>query len=160
MTLYDLTAEYMQILEMAEDGVDPEIIATHLEDIGGAIEEKADSIAAVMTSLAGTAKVIKDEEARLAARRRSVENNIEKLKRYLEKCMRTTGKIKFKTALHTFYIRNNKPSLRLIEGKVIPVEYLIAQAPIIDKDRLYNDLQAEKDVECAELYNTSSLIIR
>ena len=65
MTLFDLTAEYKAILAIAEDEeTDPDIIAFHLEEIGGEIEDKADSIAYILTQLYGDVETLKKEEER------------------------------------------------------------------------------------------------
>ena len=54
-TLYELTDEYKQLLDMLEDDtVDPEILKDTLEAVGGEIEVKAD----------GCAKLIKELEER------------------------------------------------------------------------------------------------
>ena len=161
MTLFDLSAEYRAILDMAEDGdCDPEIIATHLEDIGGQIEDKADNIAYIISQLAGDAETLKKEEERLAARRKAMESHGSRLKQYLEDCMRTANKPKFKTAFHTFSIQRNPQSVRLIEGAEIPDTYLIPQEPKVDKRAILADLKAGKKFDFAELQQTDGLRIR
>jgi hypothetical protein len=43
MTLYELTAEYMQLLEIAEDpDTDVQVLLDTMEGVSGEIEEKAD----------------------------------------------------------------------------------------------------------------------
>lgn len=160
MTLLGLTQEYMQILDMATEGEDPEIIQTHLEIINDEFEEKADRIAYCMTWLEGYTKTIKEEEERLAARRKAIENNRERLKDYLQNCMIATNKLKFKTAMHSFGIQKNPQSVRLIEGEKIPDIYLIPQEPKVDKRAILSDLKAGKELRFAELYQTESLRIR
>lgn len=44
-TLYELTAEYQQLLDMARDpDVDEKALSDTMEAIGGEIEDKADSL--------------------------------------------------------------------------------------------------------------------
>ena len=47
-TLYELTEEYRQLLEMMEDdSVDPEVLQDTLEGVDGEIEAKADNWASL-----------------------------------------------------------------------------------------------------------------
>ena len=69
-TLYELTSEYLQLLEMAEDpDVDLQTIADTMEAIGGEIEDKADGYARVMKQIEANAAGIKAEIGRLTARK-------------------------------------------------------------------------------------------
>ena len=160
MTLFELTGEYIAVLNMAEDGDDPDVIRDTLESFGGEIEDKADSIAYVLSQLAGDVETLKKEEQRIATRRKAIENNSERLKMYLADCMRVTGKTKFKTARHSFGIAKNPPSLRLIEGRTIPAEYLTPQEPKVEKRQIIADLKAGKEMDFAELVYTEGLRIR
>lgn len=161
MNLFELTEEYKKILELAEDGdIDPEIIAFHLDDIGGAIEEKADGIAFVISRLEGDAETIKKEAARLADRQKAITGNISWLKKYLETAMRETGKTKFKTANHNFGIQKNPPSVMLVDGMPIPARYLIQQEPKVDKRAILAELKTGKTLDFAVLSQTDGLRIR
>ena len=107
-SLYELTNEYAMLLEMAEDpDVDPEVFSDTLEGLGGEIEIKADGYAKVMKSLESQIAGIKAEEARLGARRKTLEGNIDRMKRSLQQAMEITGKTKFKTELFSFGIQMN-----------------------------------------------------
>ena len=161
MTLFELTAEYKFILEMAEDPeADPDIISTHLEDISLDIKDKADNIAHVLTQLAGDIETIKKEEERLYGIRTRLTGNMERLKVYLENSMRETGMVKFKTAYHSFRLQKNPQSVYIFEGAEIPDTYLIPQEPKIDKKAILADLKAGKKFDFAELQQTDGLRIR
>jgi len=160
MTLFELTAEYKYILEMAEDPeADPDIISTHLEDISLDIKDKADNIAHVLTQLAGDIETIKKEEERLYGIRTRLTGNMERLKVYLENSMRETGMVKFKTAYHSFRIQKNPQSVRILEGQTIPEQYLIPQPPKVDKRAILADLKAGKEFPFAELYQSEGVRI-
>lgn len=161
MNLFDLTAEYKAILEMAEDAdVDPEILKFHLEDIGGAIEEKADSIAFVLTQLDGDVELLKKESDRLLNRIKTVQGNANWLKKYLETAMKETGKTKFKTAFHNFCIQKNTPAVILLDGAKIPEHFLIPQPPKVDKRAILAELKTGAKLDFAELMQTEGLRIR
>jgi len=160
MTLFELAEEYRQILELAEEDVDPEIIAFHLDELGGEIEDKADNIAAVIAQLTGDIETIEKEEDRLAQRRKGIKASIDRLKNYLETAMKATGKTKFKTALHSYGIQKNPPSVMLLDGMPVPEQYLIRQEPKVDRKQILADLKAGMALDFAELSQTESLRIR
>lgn len=159
MTLYQLQEEYMELLEMAENpDIDEQIITDTMEAIAGEIETKADGYAVVIKELEADARKLKDEEARLNARRRTIENNITTMKSNLQTAMTETGKTKFKTELFSFGIQKNPASV-VIDGEV-PEEYLIAQEPKVDRKKLLADLKFGKNLEgVAHLEQKESLRI-
>ena len=75
-TLYELTEEYRQLLEMMEDDtVDPEVLQDTLEGVDGEIEAKADNCAKLIRELNGVTSVINEEIERLKARKDVISNN-------------------------------------------------------------------------------------
>jgi septation ring formation regulator EzrA len=70
MNLYALSANYQLIQMMIEDG--QEGLSDTLESLNDAIEDKAVGYAKVMKNLEAQAKAIKDEESRLADRRKVI----------------------------------------------------------------------------------------
>lgn len=161
MNLFEISNEYLAILQLAEDpDVDPEVLADTMEGIEADFEDKADAYAYIIASLKGDAGTIDAELKRLKARKDSVEANADRLKKSLEEAMKATGKVKFKTALHSFGIQKNPQSVYIIEGEKIPDEYLIPQEPRIDKRAILADLKAGKTFSFAELQQTEGLRIR
>lgn len=164
MTLYELTADYANLLELAEDpDIDEQAFLDTLEGIEGAIEDKADGYARVIRQLTADAEALKAETDRLYNRRRSIENNIDRMKKALQDAMVVTGKTKFKTELFSFGIRKNAPAVVIDEQYIenIPAEYLIPQDPKIDKKAIREAIKAGKDlVGIAHLERSESLTIR
>ena len=164
MTLYELTAEYMQLLEIAEDpDTDVQVLLDTMEGVSGEIEEKADGYAKVMKELEAEEQKIKNEVDRLNVRRLSISNNIRAMKLRLQESMKLTGKTKFKTDLFSFGIQKNPPSVVMDEQYLenIPKEYLKYKDPEIDKAKIKEDLKAGKDLAgIAHLAQTESLRIR
>ena len=164
MTLYELTGEYLQLLALAEDpDTDPQVLADTMEGLGGEIEDKADGYAKVIRQLESDSAGLKAEIDRLTARKRAIDNSIERMKGSLQMAMFLCEKPKFKTELFSFCIQKNAPSVVLDATDVtaIPEEYLIAQDPKIDKTKLKDDLKAGKVLDgIAHLEQTESLRIR
>ena len=161
MTLYEMTGEWIALLDMLEDpDTDPQAIADTLEGLEGELEDKADNYAAVIDTLKADSAALKAEEERLRDRRKAVDNNIDRMKRSLENMMLTTGKTKFKTLRYSFGIQKNPPSV-VLDGGTIPEEYLIPAEPTVNKKQMIIDLRSGKDLTgIAHIEQTESLRIR
>lgn len=160
-TMYELTADYMTVLNMATDGeTPPEAIADTLEAIGGEIEIKAESSAVIMQELNSEADKLKNEIERLTARKKSLENNTAAIKERIFDAMKTTGKEKFKTTLFSFSISKNPVKLVIDDGEKIPRKYLIPQPAKVDNAKLKEDLKAGKVCNYAHLEQSESLRIK
>lgn len=161
MTLYELTSDYVLLLQMAqEDDVDEQCLCDTLLGIDGAFEEKAENYAKVLKSIDDDVDAISAEIKRLQDRKKSLENAQERMKQSLKMAMETTGKTKFKTPLFSFGIQKNPPSLQIADGAVIPDEYLIEQEPKVDKKAIIEDIKGGMKCKWAQLVQTERLSIR
>lgn len=114
-TMYELTADYLEVLDLANDpDIPPEVVADTLEGIGGEIEFKAENTAKILKELEASVAALKAEEKRLAERRKQLETNVQKIKERLFDMMKTTGKVKFKTDLFSFSIQKNGGKLPVV----------------------------------------------
>ena len=163
-TLYELTADFQNLLMLAEDpDTDPQAFADTLEGIEGAIEDKADNYAKVIRTLEADAAACDAEAKRLRNKKQTIENNIKRMKSALQFAMRMTGKTKFKTALFTFGIRKNPASVVIDAANVrdFPEQYIIESEPILDKKALKDALKAGEDMTgLCHLEQSESLSIR
>lgn len=159
-TLYELTDEWLQLLQLAEDGeIDQDVFADTLEGLDFEIELKADGYAKVIAELDHTIAALKAEEKRMSSRRKAMENHIDQMKKSLFEAMRSTGKEKFKTDLFSFSIRKNPASV-ILDTTDIPEEYLVPQDPVVNKKQIMADLKAGKDLTgLAHLEQTERLQI-
>lgn len=126
-TLYELTGQYLELLEMLEedDGTDEQVIRDTLEGIDGELEIKADNYAKIIRELSEEAKKFEAEKKRLEARQTTLENRVKLLKENLFFAMKETGKTKFKTDLFSFGIQKNGGAqpIEIIPDVPIPAEY-------------------------------------
>lgn len=154
ISIYQLTEEYMDVLNMLYDSeTDEQTILDTLEGIDGEIEEKADNYAKIIKTLLADAQTLKEEEDRLCARRRGLENRVKRLKDTLQANLEFIGKTKFKTALFTFNVATNGglQPLSITENlDEIPGKYLVPQPPKVNTDAI-RALLADKEVEWARL---------
>ena len=159
-TLYELKSEYIQLREMAGDpDISPEALRDTMEAINGELEDKADGYAKVIRELEAEEAGLDTEIKRLQARKSAVSGNKGRIKDALESAMRETGKLKFKTALFSFGIQKNPPSVAILSEN-IPLDYLVVPDPQPDKKRILAELKAGALFDWAELRQTESLRIR
>ena len=159
-TLYELTGQYLEVLEMAEDKNDATVIIDTLEAIGGEIEDKADGYAKVLRELDGKVAMIDEEIARLQSMKKTINNNMKHIKGNLEKSMIVTGKRKFKTSLFSFGIQKNPASVTVLNADAIPAQFWKQQDPVLDKKGLLAYLKENGNTDYAELTQSESLRIR
>lgn len=159
-TLYELKSEYIQLREMAGDpDISPEALRDTMEAINGELEDKADGYAKVIRELEAEEAGLDTEIKRLQARKSAVSGNKGRIKNALESAMRETGKLKFKTALFSFGIQKNPPSVAILSEN-IPLDYLVVPEPQPDKKRILAELKAGATFDWAELRQTEALRIR
>jgi len=161
MTLYELTGEFLSLMEMAGDGdVSPDAIINTAEALEMEIEEKADGYAKIIKALEAEADGLKGEIERLEEKKKVVDAKVDRLKRSLESAMLATGKTKFKTLLFSFTIQKNNPSVYLMDEKKVPKRYRIPVPDKVDKKALLAYLKEKGDTEWAFVKQSESLRIR
>lgn len=159
MKLYELARSYAELLDRAED-IDTDALVDTLASLQDAIEDKAENIAKFIRNLEADAKIIREEEQRLAERRRAIEVKIERLKTYLQEQLETAGLQKVKRPTITVAIQTNPPSVDVIDEKVIPSDFLIPQAPKLDKRSILDRLKKGESVPGVALKQTKGVRIR
>lgn len=126
-TLYEITGDYLHLLEMLGDegDMDPQTFKDTLEGIEGEFEDKADGYARVIRELDAEADKFKAEMERMKAKMDAVSGNSARLKRHLYESMKATGKTKFKTGLFSFGIRKNGglQPMEILPDVEVPDEY-------------------------------------
>ena len=157
--LYELNQQYNQLLEMADD-LDPEVLKDTLESIKESIEDKAENTAKLIRSWEAEVKALKEEEKRLAERRKATENNISKVKVHLFEQMQIAGLEKVKRPTISISIANNPPALEVIDPKKIPSLFMIDQDPVIDKKALLAALKNGGKIEGCAIKRGKGLRIR
>lgn len=158
MNLYELSDSYKQIQTLIEDGA--EGLEDALKQLDDAIEDKAVSYAKVIRNLESQSAAIKEEEKRLSERRKSLENNVKRMKESLYGAMKYNDKKKIKTDLFSFNIQNNPPSLTVLDDKSIPQGYWVEQEPKLNKKEILKDIKNGVMVEGVEVTQGESLRIR
>lgn len=158
--LFDLSTDYKQVYDLIAEQEDEQILKDTLASINDAIEDKADGYIAVIKTLEGDNKAIDEEIKRLRHRKTSNQNGVKRLKESLQEVMEQTGKEKFKTALNSYSIANNPPSLDITDESLIPKQYYIEQQPKLDKKELLKVVKDGLEIKGVELKQSRSLRVR
>ncbi|MFW3611329.1 siphovirus Gp157 family protein [Staphylococcus caprae] len=159
-SLFNLKDNYKQVYELIAEQEDEQILKDTLDSINDALEDKADGYVAVIKSLETDNNAIDEEIKRLRQRKTSNENGIKRLKETLQQVMEETGKEKFKTALNSYSIANNPPSLEVKNKNVVPKEFFTEQEPKLNKKELLKAVKEGLEVEGVELKQSRSLRVR
>lgn len=164
MKLYELSTQYKQLVDMLENANEDmlelvETINDTLDSITDSIEVKADSIAKMIRELEAEKEMVDSEVKRLADRSNKLEKQKDQLKAYLFQNMQTANMDKIKTALFSFTIRKNAPSVNVIDENLIPQEF-IKLTPSIDKRSILERLKNKETIEGCALKQSQTLIIK
>ena len=157
--LYELSTGYKNIEYLLENGEDSEELAAVLNSLGEEIEDKAENIAKLIKNYESDFNAFKEEEKRIAERRRTLENDVKRLKEYLFNNMKLTGKTKFKKGTFSFNIAKNPASLEITNVDIISSDYKVL-TETLDKKAILQDLKSGKDVQGAILKQGESLRIK
>ena len=157
MNLYNLTQNYLTVLELAENGDD---LTDTLEALTDAIEDKAENTAKIIKQLEANAEMLANEIKRLSERKTSAENNAKRLKVYLQEQLEKVGKTKIKGEIFTVAIQNNPQSVDVLDERLIPSAYFIEQAPKLDRKELLAHLKSGETIPGVAVKQSRSLRIR
>ncbi|MBA2877995.1 replicative superfamily II helicase [Anoxybacillus kamchatkensis] len=159
MKLYELAQNYAHLMEMAEE-MESDALVDTLQSLEDAIEEKVENIAKLIRNLEADAKIIKEEEQRLAERRRAIEAKVERLKTYLQEQLEVAGLQKVKRPTITVAIQNNPPSVEIADEKLIPSKFMIPQPAKVDKKSILDRLKNGEVIPGVTLKQTKGVRIR
>ena len=129
MTLYALTVQMQEILDMAESGeFDEDLIANTLEGVEGEIETKLDSYGVIVNELQADLDKVDAELKRLTAKKKTLSGSIDFLKTNVRATLERLGKRTVKGDRFTWSITKNggKAPVIIKEGTSIlsiPEEY-------------------------------------
>jgi len=161
-TLYDLSADYVEILDLMESGETDEALELRLNQLAGRIAQKAEAIAGLVTHLNGIAGMRRAEADRLRTRAQSDEAAADRLKAYLLRHMREIGQDRIETTRYTLAIRQNPPSVAVLEEMLIPKDFIkTVVTESIDKRKILEHVKQTGEVpDGVDIVRTTRLDIR
>lgn len=163
--LYELTDKYNSLIALLESDDEGNIdakLAGELASIEGDIRDKIESMCRLVKNLDGTADVFEAEEKRLAARRRTLERNIDSLKAYMQQQLETLGETSIKAGLFTVRIQPNSMETVIVPDDIsrVPAIYYRYNPPVIDKTKVYEAINSGVDVPGCSIQRGKHLRIR
>ena len=163
-TLYELTETMKHLLDLVQSGeVEQEVISATIEsmDLTNDIERKIEGYAIVMDELKASNERIRNEEKRLAQRRRVQQNNYDRMRGTLLDQMKLLQLDRVKTDKYTVSVRQNPVKVIVRDDSNIPKDFFVEQRPKLDRKKLKEYLEStNEEVEGVELTQEESLQIR
>ncbi|HCJ4513682.1 TPA: siphovirus Gp157 family protein, partial [Listeria innocua] len=149
MKLYQLTDNYLRVQELLEENK-TEAVEDTLDALTDGFHDKAENIVKIIKSLAADAEMAGKEAKRLLKRKQALENNVQKLKTYLQTEMERMEIRKINSTLFTIQIQKNPASVEIVDEALLKPFFLL-QEPKIDKKRIAEILKSGEEVEGARL---------
>lgn len=153
MTLYELRAEYMELLALLEDpDTDPQVIADTMEGIQGELDIKCDSYVVVIRQLEAQVEMIDAELIRLEKNKSALTNNIKRMKAAVLDTIQMTGSRKMVTDHFKLSIVKNggKQPMEVDEIEKIPQDYLTMK-PVANMEKIRQELEGGSQLDFARL---------
>lgn len=163
-SIYELTEEFTKLWQLMEDDcLDDEALEGAFDVAAEDLALKLEGYCKFIKNLESDVAGLKEEEKRLAARRKTMENTIERSKLVMQRAMTVAGEKKIPAGSFTVSVQQNPPKVVLDEQYIenIPEKYLVAQEPTINRKAMLEDLKAGADLDgIAHLETGESLRIR
>jgi hypothetical protein len=122
--LYELAAEYEQLLQLAEDAEPGDAaLADALGDVAQAIEQKCGGIGRVLAQLDADAAACANEAERLKTKALRISGNAENLRAYVLHQMVARGIEKVEGETFTFRLQLNPERVEVTNLNIVPPEF-------------------------------------
>ena len=139
-----------------------------LNSIEEEFDIKAENIACYIKQLEGDLELLKKQKAAFERRRKTKENQLERMKDYLLDCMQKTKRQKLETERAVITVRNNAESAQFVSEKEFIrmcmngglEDYLRYKTPEINRTAVKSALKSGKLLPGAELKRSPSLVIK
>lgn len=138
LTLYELSEEMKALDELIfmQDGEFDEPAEALYEEQVAKMATKADDFGRYLRTRESLAANIKEEEKRLAARRKALENHVDRLKRYAVMALRNMGRPKVEGTTFTLAVQKNPPALDVqVSAEQLPEEFVRFVPATIETDK-------------------------
>ena len=165
MKLYELVQKQRELLDYiaaldAEDLELSDAVGDTLDDLNGMIEDKAEAVAAFIFESQADSAALKQEEQRLAERRRLNDAKVERMKTYLHDMLDDAGLDKVKGLKYTVGFRKSQ-AVDVLDLDTVP-ESLKRTKTIVEADKtaIKDALKRGVDVPGALLIDKRNLSIK
>lgn len=152
-SIFQLNAKMLEFQKLIEtEDLDEDTIRDTMESIEGEIEEKLKDYAAVVINLESDVAGMKSAEKNIAERRKSLENNIARMKSIMDQTMKYSGleKIDDDPRFKIGY-RKCPASVEILNEDELPDMVFVPQDPTVDKKLLLQLLKDGQKIDGARL---------
>ena len=161
MRLYDLTEQYNDLLELAQEGGEGVDYAAMLDGLEGAIGDKLDGYCKIVRTLEAEAEALKAEALRLSQRKTSIENNVARMKDAMKWGMLRIGLDKHKSPLFSVSITKPRDRVEVTNVLAVPSDYVKQVDPTVDKKAVMDAIKAGANIPGVSIVQgESGLMIR
>jgi phage host-nuclease inhibitor protein Gam len=155
--LYALSGQYLAVQERAEAGED---VADLLEALHGDIEHKAAALVRLARDLELDSDKVAEEQRRLAARKKAIDNNVERLREYLRTNMLATGIHRVKAATFSIALSDGPERVDVVDETLVP-EAFVRTKREVDKAKVLAAYKAHGElVAGTSITRGTRLVIR
>ena len=147
--LYELTEKYRKFNQFVDDSLDNEdlseddlqLFVDTLDGINDAIEVKVENIVKFMKNIEGDIEAFKNEEKRLAKRRKYLENKYDGLKNYMSDMLELSRIEKVNAGNFVVKFQKSPASVEVLNEQDVPEVYREPQPDKIKKKEMLKDLK-------------------
>ena len=161
--IYELTQGIQMLWDLMDAGeLDDDTLIDAMENTQEELNVKLENYCKFIKNLESDIDGLKAEEKRLAAKKKTMENTIERAKKAMQWAMNAAGEKKVKGSLFTISIQKNpeKVVLETEDVNLIPSHYVKYKEPEIDKAKVKEDLKAGVELSFAHLEQSEGIRIR
>ena len=159
LSLYTITNGFVEL--MNNNDLIEENKAQIEEELTILLQQKSENIIGYTKNIEATIDAIKSEEKRLAEKRKSLENKVEKFKAYVKDCMENSNILKVETILGTITVAKNPMSVEIIDENAIPSEYKEEVITTkINKKAILDNFKATGELIDGVVINTDNTSLR
>lgn len=157
-TIYEMTEQAQELLELLTDGeIDEQTFLDTIEGMGAI--DKVENICKVISCLSADSQMFSDEIKRCQDRKRTVDNNITRLKKALYDFYIASGQKQLKAG--TFTVSSRKSTaVKITNEEAIPMDYFTIPLPKVNLTAIKKAIKEGKEVTGAEIEERESVQIR
>ena len=157
-TIYEMTEQAQQLLELLTDGeIDEQTFLDTIEGMGAI--DKVENICKVISCLSADSQMFSNEIKRCQDRKRTIDNNITRLKKSLYDFYIASGQKQLKAGIFTVSSRKST-AVKITNEEAIPMDYLTIPMPKADLTAIKQAIKEGINVPGAEIEERESVQIR
>lgn len=164
MRLYELTAEYEKAFTDLFDpdtGEVNEQAMERMDGLQGDINEKGKAVAFYIRNYSSAIRELREEENRLAKRRRGFQSQMEWFRGYLLENMVRSGISQIKSPFFTVSTRKCPPRPVVVDEGLVPQEYIkVVEMVSVDMEKVKQDICSGIEVPGCRLEQATTITIK